>query len=66
MSVAQIKRELKGLSARQRADVKSFLEQFPEADETVWLAEMERRINEMKTGKAITRTELRRQLGVMD
>jgi hypothetical protein len=63
MSVAQIKRELKGLFPKQRAEVKTFLEQLPEPDETAWLAEMERRIGEMKAGQAITRTELRRRLG---
>jgi hypothetical protein len=63
MSIAQIKRELKGLSAKQRANVKSFLEQFPEPDTAAWLADMERRLDEMKAGKAISRTELQRRLG---
>ncbi len=64
MSVAEITKQLEQLPWKERVKVTAFLEQFAENDEAAWLADAGRRIAKMKGGAAITRTELRRRLGV--
>ena len=66
MSFAEVKRTIQTMPRSKRRELLTLITSLEQTEEPSWLAELERRKKEMKSGKKISRDEAMRMLGITE
>ena len=66
MSFAEVKRTIQTMPRAKRRELLTLLTSLERTDDPAWIAEIERRKKEMKSGKKISREEAMQMLGITE
>ena len=66
MSFAEVKKTIRTMPRSKRRELLTFLTALEKTDDPSWLAEIERRKSEMKSGKKISRAEAMQLLSITE
>ena len=66
MSFAEVKKTIQAMPRAKRRELLTLLTSLEQADDPTWLAEIERRKSDMKSGRKISREEAMRMLGITE
>ena len=66
MSFAEVKKTIQTMPRAKRRELLTLLTSLEQTDDPAWLAEIERRKKDMKSGRKISRGEAMRMLGITE